>query len=106
MIDSYEKFYEVYPNLVFIKTKIKINSPEQFTEENFIIEEDTPSLIPGQSILIPLYEGDYPNVFKEATAMLAGMWAANICNEQKWEVNYGYVNEILKHLENDYTKGN
>lgn len=96
---SFAEFYEKYPNLAFVKTKIDVKEPEQLTDEVLILDEDTPPLEHGFSIIVPLYEKAYPHVFKEGTAMEVGLYAIDLCEQNDWEMNIGMFRYIFEKLE-------
>lgn len=98
-MESFEEFYSKYPNLAFVKTKIRITDPEELVDENFIFEEDTPPLEKGFSVIMPMYINDYPKIFKMATAMEAGLYAIDICEKQDWEITREMLYEVFKKLE-------
>ena len=58
---SFSEFYEKYPNLAFVKTNIDVQEPSQLTDEVLILDEDTPPLEHGFSIIVPLYN-DVSNI--------------------------------------------
>ncbi|MCQ2087763.1 MAG: hypothetical protein MJZ37_06860 [Bacilli bacterium] len=96
---SFSEFYSKYPNLAFVKTKFKLTDPSELQDENFILEEDTPPLEKGFSIIMPLSVNEYPKIFKMATAMEAGMYAIDICEKQGWEITRAMLYEVLGKLE-------
>lgn len=98
-MESFKEFYEKYPNLAFIKTKKKVEKQEDLDDWNFIIEEDTPPLEKGFSVIVPLYEKNYPKIFNMATAMEAGLYAIDICEKNDWEITIAMLLEVFKKLE-------
>ena len=98
-MNSFEEFYEKYPNLAFVKSRIEITTKEDMKDENLIFEEDTPPLEHGFSVVIPLYEKNYPKIFKMATAMEAGLYAVNLCEKNNWDITPVTVNEIFRNVE-------
>jgi len=96
---SFAEFYQKYPNLAFVKTKIDVQEPSQLTDEVLILDEDTPPLEKGFSIIVPLYEKAYPHVFKEGTAMEVGLYAIDLCEQNDWEMNIGMFRYIFQKLE-------
>lgn len=96
---SFEEFYSKYPNLAFVKTKFTLIDPSELHEENFILEEDTPPLEKGFSIIMPMSVTDYPKLFKQATAMEAGLYAIDICEQQGWEISRAMLYEVLGKVE-------
>lgn len=98
-MQSFNEFYSKYPNLVFVKTKIPVIEQSQLVDENFIIEEDTPPMEKGFSIVMPFYKDEFPNVFKQATAMEAGLYAIDICEKTGVEISRESIGYILKKVE-------
>ena len=96
---SFKEFYSKYPNLACVKTRFTLTEPSQLQDENFILEEDTPPLEKGFSIIMPMCVNDYPKIFKMATAMEAGMYAIDICEKQGWEITRAMLYEVLNKLE-------
>ena len=96
---SFAEFYQKYPNLAFVKTKIDVQEPSQLTDEVLILDEDTPPLEKDFSIIVPLYEKAYPHVFKEGTAMEVGLYAIDLCEQNDWEMNIGMFRYIFQKLE-------
>lgn len=96
---SFKEFYEKYPDLAFVKTKFTLTDPSQLQDENFILEEDTPPLEKGFSIIMPMSVEDYPTIFKMSTAMEAGLYAIDICEKQGWEISRERLFEVLGKLE-------
>lgn len=100
-MESFKEFYENYPNLAFVKSRIEIKTKEDMKDENLIFEEDTPPLEHGFSVVIPLYEKAYPKIFKMATAMEAGLYAVDLCEKNDWDITPVTVNEIFRNIENN-----
>ncbi len=98
-MESFKEFYENYPNLAFVKSRIEIKTKEDMKDENLIFEEDTPPLEHGFSVVIPLYEKAYPKIFKMATAMEAGLYAVDLCEKNDWDITPVTVNEIFQNVE-------
>lgn len=98
-MESFKEFYENYPNLAFVKSRIEIKSKKDMKDENLIFEEDTPPLEHGFSVVIPLYEKAYPKIFKMATAMEAGLYAVDLCEKNDWDITPVTVNEIFRNVE-------
>lgn len=98
-MESFKEFYENYPNLAFVKSRIEIKTKEDMKDENLIFEEDTPPLEHGFSVVIPLYEKAYPKIFKMATAMEAGLYAVDLCEKNDWDITPVTVNEIFRNVE-------
>lgn len=96
---SFEEFYSKYPNLAFVKTKIDVKEPDQLIDDVLVLEEDTPPLEHGFSIIMPLYEKAYPHVFKEGTAMEVGLYSIDLCEQNGWEITYGVIKRIFENLE-------
>ena len=96
-----EEFSAIYPNLVFVKTKKHIDSQGELHQENFIFDDDTPTLVKDVSVVMPLSITDFPNVLKSMTATDAGLWAVSKCQQQKWEISRDNIESCLANLEMD-----
>ncbi len=96
---TFAEFYSRFPNLAFVKTRIKVTDQSQLVDENFILEEDTPPLAKGFSVIMPLAKDDYPKIFKMATAMEAGMYAMDICEDMGLEIRQAVLYEVLNRVE-------
>ena len=97
-----EEFTKTCPNLVFVKTKKHIDSQGKLRNENFIFDDDTPTLVKNATVIMPLSITDFPGVLKSMTAMEAGIWAVSKCNQQKWEITRDNVDSCLANLEMDF----
>lgn len=103
-MNSFKEFYEKYPNLAFVKSRIEIKEQKDMKDENLIFEDDTPPLEHGFSVVIPLYEKAYPHVFNEGTAMEVGLYAVDLCEKNEWDITPVTVNEIFRNLEISLSK--
>ncbi len=96
-----EEFTQKHPNLVFIKSKIKITNNNQLINDNFIIEKDTPA-ISEKTFLIPLCLTSFPNVLNQMTAMEAGVLAINKCIFEKWEITRNNIECCLSNFNMEF----
>ena len=97
-----EEIMKPYPNLVFIKTRCRIENENQLKDENFILEDDTPELKKNLTKIMPLSITDFPGVLASSTAMEAGSWAITICKKQNWEICRENIEACLANLEMDF----
>ena len=49
-----DEFKKDYPNLAFIKSKIRIEEQGGMKDENFIFDDDTPTLVKNATTVMPL----------------------------------------------------
>ena len=91
-----------YPNLAFVKSKIRIEEQGGMKDENFIFDDDTPTLVKNATTVMPLSITDFPGVLKSMSAMEAGVWAVTKCQEQGWEITRDNIESCLSNLEMDF----
>lgn len=97
-----DEFRLEYPNLVFVKSRSHIENENELRDENFIFDDDTPTLVKNATTVMPLSVTDFPGVLKSMTAMEAGVWAVSKCREQKWEISRENIDSCLANLEMDF----
>ncbi|MBP3772705.1 MAG: hypothetical protein J6I53_08460 [Treponema sp.] len=97
-----DEFKKDYPNLAFVKSKIRIEEQGGMKDENFIFDDDTPTLVKNATTVMPLSITDFPGVLKSMTAMEAGVWAVTKCQEQGWEITRDNIESCLSNLEMDF----
>ena len=97
-----DEFRLEYPNLVFVKSRSHIENENELRDENFIFDDDTPTLVKNATTVMPLSVTDFPRVLKSITAMEAGVWAVSKCREQKWEISRENIDSCLANLEMDF----
>lgn len=92
---------DVWPRVVFVKTKIPITR-ENFSElrANLIRDDDTPELN-GDTVYFPLCVEKYPSVLRSMTASQAGLWAMRKCDAVGWRKDEENIRCCLSHLEMD-----
>ena len=97
-----DEFRLEYQNLVFVKSRSHIENENELRDENFIFDDDTPTLVKNATTVMPLSVTDFPGVLKSMTAMEAGVWAVSKCREQKWEISRENIDSCLANLEMDF----
>ena len=92
--ETWSEFLERYPDLVFVRTKMKVFTADEI-DDNLIKEEDTLPLVKGKSQVIPIDETAYSRCFKTGSAMELGIWAVSVCEKNNCKVSPAMVWEIL-----------
>lgn len=92
---------DVFPRVVFVKTKKRITK-ENVSElqENLILDDDTPEL-KNDTVYFPLCVKNYPSALRSMTASQAGWWAMQKCRQQNWRLDEDNIRSCLANLEMD-----
>lgn len=96
---TYEDYMrDYYPKLIFVKSKFRLEKPEDLKKENFIFDEDTKD-VPEDATVMPLDVCSFPHVLAQSTALEAGIWGMHMCEQEGWAISRENIEVVLAKTE-------